>query len=35
MELEVRSMREILAIVATFHCLDGYASPSSNLETVI
>lgn len=32
--LEVRSTREMLSIVVTFHCLDGHASPSLNLGIV-
>ena len=32
--LEVKYEREMLSIVATFHCLDGYAYPSSNLAVV-
>jgi len=31
---KVKYEREILSIVATFHCLDVYAYPSSNLASV-
>jgi len=32
--LEVKYEREMLSILATFHCDDGYAYPSSNLAVV-
>ena len=33
-DMEVISEREMLSIIATFHCLDGCAYPSSNLAVV-